>query len=66
MKVPKNYYSEMLRQDFLKYEEAHKSGKYNMIMDMNKVLAEYGISFKNYIYIFNNYSELSNKYLKNG
>lgn len=63
MKVPKNYYSEMLRQDFLKYEEARKSGKYNMIMDMNKVLAEYGISFKNYIYILNNYSELSNKYL---
>ncbi len=53
----------MLRQDFLKYEEARKSGKYNMIMDMNKVLVEYGISFKNYIYILSNYSELSNKYL---
>ena len=65
MKVPKNYYSEMLRQDFLKYEEARKSGKYNMVMDMNKVLVEYGISFKNYIYILSNYSELSNKYLKN-
>ena len=63
MKVPKNYYSEMLRLDFLKYEEARKSGKYNMIMDMNKVLVEYGISFKNYIYILSNYSELSNKYL---
>ena len=63
MKVPKNYYSEMLRQDFLKYEEARKSGKYNMVMDMNKVLVEYGISFKNYIYILSNYSELSNKYL---
>ena len=66
MKVPKNYYSEMLRQDFLKYEEARKSSKYNMVMDMNKVLVEYGISFKNYIYILSNYSELSNKYLKNG
>ena len=63
MKVPKNYYSEILRQDFLKYEEARKSGKYNMIMDMNKVLVEYGISFKNYIYILSNYSELSKKYL---
>ena len=63
MKVPKNYYSEMLRQDFLKYEEARKSGKYNMIMGMNKVLVEYGISFKNYIYILSNYSELSKKYL---
>ena len=63
MKVLKNYYSEMLRQDFLKYEEARKSGKYNMIMDMNKVLVEYGISFKNYIYILSNYSELSKKYL---
>ena len=63
MKVPKNYYSEMLRQDFLKYEEVRKSGKYNMVMDMNKVLAKYGISFNNYIYILINYSELSNKYL---
>lgn len=63
MKVPKNYYSEMLRQDFLKYEEVRKSGKYNMVMDMNKVLAKYGISFKNYIYILSNYSELSKKYL---
>lgn len=66
MKVPKNYYSEMLKQEFLKYEEARQSGKYNMVMDMNKVLAEYGIGFKNYIYILNNYSELSKKYLKNG
>ena len=66
MKVPKNYYSEMLRQDFIKYEEVRKSGKYNMVMDMNKVLAKYGISFNNYIYILSNYSELSNKYLKNG
>ena len=63
MKVPKNYYSEMLRQDFLKYEEVRKSGKYNMVMDMNKVLAKYGISFKNYIYILSNYSELSKQYL---
>ena len=63
MKDPKNYYSEMLRQHFLKYEEGRKSGKYNMVMDMNKVLVEYGISFKNYIYILSNYSELSNKYL---
>jgi len=66
MKVPKNYYSEMLKQEFLKYEEARKSGKYNMVMDMNRVIAEYGIGFKNYIYILNNYSELSKKYLKNG
>lgn len=66
MKVPKNYYSEMLKQEFIKYEEARKSGKYNMVMDMNRVLAEYGIGFKNYIYILNNYSELSKKYLKNG
>ena len=63
MKVPKNYYSEMIRQDFLKYEEVRKSGKYNMVMDMNKVLTKYGISFNNYIYILGNYSELSNKYL---
>ena len=63
MKLPKNYYSEMLKQEFLKYEEARKSGKYNMIMDMNKVISEYGIGFRNYIYIINNYSSLANKYL---
>lgn len=63
MKVPSNYYSEMLKQEFIKYEEARKSGKYNMIMDMNKVIAEYSISFKDYIYIINNYSKLAKKYL---
>lgn len=63
MKVPKNYYSEMLKQEFLKYEEARKSGKYNMVMDMNRVIAEYGIGFRNYIYILNNYTELAKKYL---
>ena len=63
MKFPKNYYSKMLKQDFLNYEEARQSGKYNMVMDMNRVIVEYGISFKNYIYILNNYSELAKKYL---
>ena len=63
MKVPSNYYSEMLKQEFLKYEEARKSGKYNMMMDMNCVIAEYGIGYKNYIYIINNYSTLAEKYL---
>lgn len=63
MKVPANYYSEMLKQEFLKYEEARQSGKYNMVIDMNKVIAEYGIGFKNYIYIINNYSKLAEKYL---
>jgi len=63
MKVPKNYYSEMLKQEFMKYEEVRQSGKYNMVMDMNKVIAEYGIGYRNYIYILNNYSELAKKYL---
>ena len=63
MEVPVNYYSRLLKQEFLKYEEARKSGKYNMIMDMNKVIAEYGIGFKDYIYIINNYSKLAEKYL---
>ncbi len=63
MKVPKNYYSEMLKQEFMKYEEARQSGKYNMVMDMNNVIAEYGIGYHNYIYILNNYSELAKKYL---
>lgn len=63
MEVPVNYYSRLLKQEFLKYEEARKSGKYNMVMDMNKVIAEYGIGFKDYIYIINNYSKLAEKYL---
>lgn len=63
MKVPAGYYSEMLKQEFLKYEEARKSGKYNMIMDMNRVLAEYGIGYRNYIYIMENYNKLAAKYL---
>jgi len=63
MEVPANYYSRLLKQEFLKYEEARKSGKYNMVMDMNKVIAEYGIGFKDYIYIINNYSKLAEKYL---
>ena len=63
MKVPKDYYSEMLKQEFMKYEEARQSGKYNMIMDMNNVIAEYGIGYRNYIYILNNYSEFAKKYL---
>ena len=63
MEVPVNYYSRLLKQEFLKYEEVRKLGKYNMIMDMNKVIAEYGIGFKDYIYIINNYSKLAKKYL---
>ena len=63
MQVPVNYYSRLLKQEFLKYEEVRKLGKYNMIMDMNKVIAEYGIGFKDYIYIINNYSKLAEKYL---
>ena len=63
MKLPKNYYSEMLKQEFLKYEKARKSCKYNMVMDMNQVIAEYEIGYKNYIYIIKNYSMLASKYL---
>ena len=63
MKVSDNYYSKMLKEDFLKFEKARKSGKYNMVMDMNRVIAEYGIGFKNYIYILTDYSELTKKYL---
>lgn len=53
----------MLKRDFFKYEQARESGKYNMVMDMNRVIAEYGIGFRNYIYILNNYTELAKKYL---
>lgn len=53
----------MLKKNFLKYEEARKSGNYNMVIDMNRVIAEYGISFHDYIYIIKNYSKLAEKYL---
>lgn len=52
MKIPKINYSEALKQDFLKYEEASQSGKYDsMRLDMNRVIYDYGISYHNYIYI---------------
>ena len=63
MKVPANYNLEMMKQEFLKYEEARKSGNYNMIMDANQVMADYGIGRANYLYIITNYSTLAEKYL---
>ena len=44
-------YETNLRNSFLKYEEARKTGKYNMIMDSSKVMYEYGINFHDYYYI---------------
>lgn len=59
-----NYYSRMIKREFMKYEEARKSGKYNMVMDMNKVVNEYGIvDYHTYMYILDNYSELAKMYL---
>ena len=55
-----------LYNDFISYEEARKSGKYNMIMDMEDVIKDYNItSYQNYIYIIHNYTKLSHKYLEN-
>ena len=54
----------MIKREFMKYEEARQSGKYNMVMDMNKVVNEYGIvDYHTYIYILDNYSELAKMYL---
>ena len=59
-----NYYSRMIKREFMKYEEARQSGKYNMVMDMNKVVNDYGIiDYHTYIYILDNYSELAKMYL---
>lgn len=64
MKIPKINYSEALKQDFLKYEEARQSGKYDsMRLDMNRVIYDYGISYHNYIYILKWYNKLVKKYL---
>ena len=64
MKIPKINYSEALKQDFLKYEKARQSGKYNnMRLDMNRVIYDYGISYHNYIYILKWYNKLVKKYL---
>ena len=53
-----NYYSRMIKREFMKYEEARQSGKYNMVMDMNKVVNEYGIvDYHTYMYILDNYSD---------
>lgn len=54
----------MIKREFMKYEEARQSGKYNMVMDMNKVVNDYGIiDYHTYIYILDNYSELAKMYL---
>ena len=56
-------YDTNLRNSFLKYEEARKTGKYNMIMDSSKVMYEYGINFHDYFHIIHNYDNLSKRYL---
>ena len=56
-------YETNLRNSFLKYEEARKTGNYNMIMDSSKVMYEYGINFHDYYYIIHNYDSLSKRYI---
>lgn len=51
------------KKTFLKYENVRQSGKYNMIMDMNKVMYETGINYHDYIDIIKNYSTYYNKYI---
>ena len=57
-------YDTNLKNSFLKYEEARKTGKYNMIMDSSKVMYEYVINFHDYFYIIHNYNSLSKQYLR--
>jgi len=51
------------KETFLKYEKVRQSGKYNMIMDMNKVMYETGINYHDYLDIMANYSTYYNKYI---
>lgn len=48
---------------FLSYEEARKSGEFNMIIDAHTVMEQFGISKEDYWYIIKHYSELAKKYL---
>ena len=54
-----------LHLEFLKYEAARQTGKFNMVMDAQEVMKRYHISKENYIRILQNYSELHKKYLLN-
>lgn len=49
--------------DFLAYEEARKSGKYNMVLDAYAVMKDYGIEKSVYINIITNYGKYAQKYL---
>ena len=53
----------MNKQTFLNYVKAQHSGKYNMFMDAAKVMNRYRISFEDYLYIIENYSQLQEQYL---
>lgn len=54
-----------LHLEFLKYEAARRSDKFNMIIDAEEVMKRYNIQMKVYWYIIKNYSELNTKYLLN-
>lgn len=49
--------------DFLAYEEARKSGKYNMVLDAYAVVEDYNIEKSVYINIIANYGKYVQKYL---
>lgn len=53
----------MNKETFLNYEEARKSGNFNMIMDAQSVMKIYNIPSNDYWYIIEHYSELAKKYL---
>jgi len=48
--------------DFLSYEEARKSGEFNMVMDAHQVMSIYGIEKNTYWEIIRNYNKYYNKY----
>lgn len=49
--------------DFLAYEKARKSGKYNMVLDAYAVMKDYNIEKSVYINILTNYGKYAKKYL---
>lgn len=49
--------------DFLSYEEARKSGEFNMVMDAHQVMSIYGIEKNIYWEIIRNYKNYYNKFI---
>lgn len=52
----------LLLEQFKRYEAVRVSGKFNMIMNAREAAAEAELSFDDYMFIINHYSELYKKF----